>query len=336
MNKPELAIASAKRVESPGRIRVDAVDSLRGLAACTVAFIVHLANFGSPDPAPWFLQIEPFKWLHKFGALGVDLFFVLSGFIFALIYVKPIASGAVSAYDFFILRFSRLYPLHLGTLLLAAFVMWFTFFTLPFSMIPNNADPYHFFLNLGFIHYLGFQGGFSFNTPAWSLSLEGLCYAIFFVLALLSARFFAVGCVVMVLFGISMHKLALTLPLFNFQVGQATTAFFSGCLVALIFQSPNVRWLRWAALAVLGYFAFYAYVVGTIFGAVSPNMYLVFDMIIFPCVLLCALTFSVFRWPLELRRCASSGRFHTRSICCTTQFSLSFTIFPGGSEYRSR
>ena len=44
---------------------------------------------------------------------------------------------------------------------------------------PN--DWTHFVLNLGLAHYWGFEKGMSFNGPSWSLSVEILAYAAFWV-----------------------------------------------------------------------------------------------------------------------------------------------------------
>ncbi len=51
-----------------------------------------------------------FAWLYKAGWLAVDLFFVLSGFVFYALYATAIAEKAEAARSFAIKRLSRLYP----------------------------------------------------------------------------------------------------------------------------------------------------------------------------------------------------------------------------------
>ncbi len=44
-------------------------------------------------------------------------------------------------------------------------------------------DVYHFFLNIVFANYWGFQNGWSFNAPIWSISIEILLYILFYILS---------------------------------------------------------------------------------------------------------------------------------------------------------
>lgn len=166
---------------------------LRGLAAVCVVFW-HWQHFfyqgstrGSYDieRLPFFAALAP---LYLEGGRAVHFFFSLSGFLFTWLYAQRIASGEVSLRTFAVLRLSRLYPLHLATLLLvAAFqAIWYIrrdeFFVYRFN------DAYHFALNLGLLSGLGAADGLSFNGPAWSLSVEMFLYAVFFALSALRFR----------------------------------------------------------------------------------------------------------------------------------------------------
>ena len=78
---------------------------------------------------------------------------------------------------------SRLYPLHLVTLLIVALLqsMYISNNGYSFVYLFNNA--YHFILNLGFASNWGLESGWSFNGPVWSVSIEILLYFVFFILA---------------------------------------------------------------------------------------------------------------------------------------------------------
>jgi len=153
-----------------------------------VAF--HYPNFMMTGEAlpPSFVRADlPFyrgiALLYDKGLLAVEMFFTLSGFVFFWLYSAKIASGELKRGKFFLLRFSRLYPLHLATLLAVALLQW-QYARLhpeaPFFVVPVN-DAYHFALHLFFASNWLPSSGYTFNSPVWSVSIEVLLYAIFFV-----------------------------------------------------------------------------------------------------------------------------------------------------------
>lgn len=160
------------------------IDLLRGLA--TIAILVwHYQHFyypkagmrlagWSPDQQPMFTSLE---WLYLNGDWAVRFFWILSGFIFFHVYAQR---RGISVREFFVNRFSRLYPLHFITLCLVAMLQIFSLTIFNIFQIYTENNPYHFFLNLIFASHWGFQSGFSFNAPIWSVSVEVLAYAVFF------------------------------------------------------------------------------------------------------------------------------------------------------------
>jgi peptidoglycan/LPS O-acetylase OafA/YrhL len=179
---------ASESASTPGRAedRFYALDVLRGLAALSVVFW-HWHHFRADAPGgPGPVDARPlhgvFFLFYGHGLLAVDLFFSLSGFVFFWLYAGSIASGATSAREFWVRRFSRLYPLHLLTLLgmAAGQLVFVTRFGHPF--VYGNNDLRHFLLNLGFASSWGLERGFSFNAPAWSVSVEVFLYALFFAL----------------------------------------------------------------------------------------------------------------------------------------------------------
>lgn len=134
------------------------------------------ANFHR-ELQPFYSELSP---LYDFGYIGVTIFFVISGFIFFWKYREPIHCKIIDGKTFFVLRFSRLYPLHFLTLILVAVLQWLYIANSGFSFVYPHNDAYHFILNLFFASYWGFQKGYSFNAPVWSVSLEIIAYAVFF------------------------------------------------------------------------------------------------------------------------------------------------------------
>jgi peptidoglycan/LPS O-acetylase OafA/YrhL/O-antigen/teichoic acid export membrane protein len=170
------------------------LDAARSLAALAVV-CWHWQNFYGPSQpgstladfaagqAPFYAILRPF---YAAGWFAVDYFFMLSGFVMCLVYQGKVRDGHVSARTFGWLRFSRLYPLHLVTLLIiVAFQLgWWLAHG---DLVPFPAgrqvlfDAYHFMLQLPFASQWGLQRGPSFNDPIWSVSIEVLLYAAFFV-----------------------------------------------------------------------------------------------------------------------------------------------------------
>ncbi len=127
------------------------------------------------------------------GAFGVDFFFNLSGFIFYWKYADKVFRKEVSSKEFFILRFSRLYPLHALTLVLVAIMQYLYFQRYSDFFIFKFNDAYHFLLNVllipspgNFLLVLshGLEQEMSFNAPVWSVSIEAFLYLVFFCLCI--------------------------------------------------------------------------------------------------------------------------------------------------------
>ena len=117
---------------------------------------------------------------YKYGDYGVQMFWCISGFIISYVYIDKIKS--VSAKNFFINRFSRLYPLHLLTLVFVLIVQQASnYITGDYQLFYLN-DLYHFILHFFFISGWGFEKGMSFNEPIWSVSLELIAYFLFFII----------------------------------------------------------------------------------------------------------------------------------------------------------
>ncbi len=130
-----------------------------------------------PENQPFYAVLAPF---YIGGEWGVHLFWCISGFIFAWKYGTLVAAGGLSFRRFAILRLTRLYPLHFVTLLAVALLQVSYVHTHGTYFVYSLNDLRHFLLNLTFASYWGFEDGFSFNGPAWSISAEILVYVLFF------------------------------------------------------------------------------------------------------------------------------------------------------------
>lgn len=170
-------------------------DAVRGIAAIIVV-LYHWQMFYYPNDVftldgydktnlPWFSVLSP---LYLDGMVAVDLFFLLSGFIFFWLYADRISSKKMNFGKFMGFRLSRLYPIHLLTLLLVGGLQWIMLRNAGHFFVIQYNDAYHFFLNLLFMQNWGFEKGPSFNGPSWSVSAEVFLYLLFFVLCTLKLQ----------------------------------------------------------------------------------------------------------------------------------------------------
>ena len=142
--------------------------ALRGLAAWWVVGY----HFREYIPGPNALRA-----VLSHGALAVDLFFIMSGFVMALSYGPSFRDGVtVPGYLRFIaLRLGRIYPLHLLVLLL--------FISVPLTLaltgrpaLPSQFPPGYFVQSLFLVQASGFFHNLAWNLPAWSISTEMMFY----------------------------------------------------------------------------------------------------------------------------------------------------------------
>lgn len=173
-----------------------------------------------------------FFFAYNDGWLAVQFFFVLSGFIFFNLYLKKINNRQIDFKKFFILRFSRLYPLHFLTLLLIVF----TSFLFIENNFLSNTDLKNFFLNIFLIQNWGFEDGYSFNPPAWSISIEILMYGIFFFVAKTKKFLLPTVLILIILSSIVFFKYKL--------IGYGGFCFFIGGLTNQIFEFIKKKFIK--------------------------------------------------------------------------------------------
>jgi peptidoglycan/LPS O-acetylase OafA/YrhL len=174
-------------------VRTGEIKALTGLRIFAALWVV-LFHF-----RPLLYQAAPdvtaaFAPLLDRGAQGVDLFFILSGFVLTWTYIDKMGRSwsTRETLRFLWLRLARVWPVYLVTLHFAA--LWIVF-TLNVGHVPAEhvedtltATSY---LRQLFLVQLWFQpyfDGSSWDGPAWSISAEWLAYLMFGVLVLVLFR----------------------------------------------------------------------------------------------------------------------------------------------------
>ena len=179
----ELTSPRSSHTDAPSRFTL--IDALRGVAAIAVLFYhyMHFFMAGTDHTRQLaFLHRQPAQaWLsplYEYGFYAVQVFWIISGFVFAMVYLGRQATTR----EFVINRLARLYPLHLLTLLIVALLQGIALRQLGHTLFYDNYDWPHFALQLGFASDWLNWTDHSFNGPIWSVSVEVLIYAVFWLL----------------------------------------------------------------------------------------------------------------------------------------------------------
>lgn len=156
---PIQRIMSQNSSENPkptAAVNTQKIDSLTGLRALAATMVVlgHITNYN---------LLGDF-WIFKYGWTGVNIFFVLSGFLFTYLYLDKFTEGTQSLKEFFLKRIFRIYPLYLLILCITLFTRFGQY---SFWDIVTHLTMTH-----------GFFKPFreSINIPMWTLSTEESFY----------------------------------------------------------------------------------------------------------------------------------------------------------------
>ncbi len=153
--------------------RIDTLTGVRAVAALWVV-LFHLNQMDTPVH-------DRLGSVVAHGLFGVDIFFVLSGFVLSMVYVPRLPKTFTwSWYRHFIgRRFAKIYPMHLLTLL--AVIALFEVAQRIHLMIPSPSDTvWSAVCSALMLHAFGLTHWLSWNMQSWSVSAEWFAYAVLF------------------------------------------------------------------------------------------------------------------------------------------------------------
>jgi peptidoglycan/LPS O-acetylase OafA/YrhL len=258
------------------------LDALRGIAAVSVMFWHYqhfYYGFGVPhdqlrNPSLYPLH-QIFALAYDNGYLAVQLFWMLSGFVFLMVYPPDRTTKTV---EFVANRFARLYPLHFLTLLVVAALQYIALARLGRFAIFDANDTYDFFLNLFMISGWGFAHGDSFNAPIWSISVELISYALFWIFR---KQAFRLGVAIPIIVAVLAAVVSTRMGAHRF-IFQSIACFFFGAGIYIVFSAIPAAGLR-LAVSALGLVASVA------IAAALPQVSMQCRIFaIFPCLILLA------------------------------------------------
>ncbi len=200
------------------------------------------------------------------GALGVDLFFVLSGFILSHVYLREVETGSYSHARFIWARLARVYPMHLATLAgMIALVVAASALGQDFE----NRDAFKWSdlpAHLLMVHAWGVTDGVGWNFPSWSISAEWAAYLLFPVFAAIALKLKDRPFIALALAGagvaaaslafLAIDPRGMTYMTSNFGALRILPSFALGVALYLVVRSrPAPAWAAWpmalAGLAVV-------------------------------------------------------------------------------------
>lgn len=171
------------------------VEGLRGVAVILVVLFHYAIVLDARFADPWLAWIDSAiatRVVVRNGMLGVDLFFLISGFLLVLPWLRHHAAGleAPSALAFYRRRADRILPAYYVHLLILFFVLVPLLRGLEFWRL----NPVHMFENLSahvfLVHYLspGTSASVGVNGSLWTLTLEAQFYVLLPLVAPVFAR----------------------------------------------------------------------------------------------------------------------------------------------------
>lgn len=134
--------------------------------AASVVLIFHGAQSTYP------FTVYPGRYLTQYGHIAVIYFFILSGFILTITYQSALErTGVLNRGQFWLARFSRIFPLYFVALLMTVYVQK-TFYN-------ASVTPTQLLASTGLVQAWFPALVTTLNGPGWSLSVEAFFYALF-------------------------------------------------------------------------------------------------------------------------------------------------------------
>lgn len=256
-------------------MRLNSIQFLRAVAALLVVYdhsLLVQMDYGTS----W---QQNFLHINKFGCIGVDLFFVISGFIITLVANKY--TGVSQSIHFLAKRFWRINPVYyiLSLIFLPIILLKPGNLALSGDLTTNSI--------VNTLVILPTSGNISDYNPllrlGWTLSFEWLFYLLFFLLILCKVRyktFFLAGIItVLIISGSILHPHDFR---FKFITNPIMLEFLLGCIIGYIYLTvkkiSTYIGFNCLLIGVAAYFYLIIYGFGLIYyhGA-TLNGYLSFD-----------------------------------------------------------
>lgn len=247
--------ASRPYLSAPTRPELPALTGLRALAALWVVCwhaSTYLPTLPFPITRGWF---------------GVDVFFVLSGFVISYVYWNDFAEQGGGRYGHFLgLRIARLWPAHVCVMLAVLALTVASALLRPGADIDWNRLLAEVPLHLLLAHNWGVFADTKLNFPSWSVSAEFFAYLLFPLYVALFDRLRGVAALLISMVAAALScwlalAVLLDVPLnTSGRIGQIRVVceFAIGVAAFRLWRLPEVQRLPWTAITLVAFGAFSA------------------------------------------------------------------------------
>ena len=224
------------------RPTIYSLQAMRAIAASLVVYH-HAQHF--LQVRGYIPQIDPRL---EFGRAGVDIFFVISGFIMVFIAWDNFHKSGASK-DFIIRRAIRIVPLY--WIYLSVMTVLLVFLPEMFSK-GKTFDVAHMIASYLFVPWRNSAGDIApILSPGWTLSYELYFYFIFSLVLLLPRRYFMYILALCFVGGVIVGRLVeFKVPVLYMITSPLLLEFLMGCLVALLYKGGVGVSMRQALLLV--------------------------------------------------------------------------------------
>lgn len=209
------------------------VDVLKSFSAIIIIIYHyrHLTIYETPSaplPFPGFLAIP-----YRYGAVVVELFFLLSGFLLILNYLKS-GEKAQSVQSFMGRKIIRLYPAFVLTSFVCIALQLFSYYVTGGFVLNLGTNLCSIFLDLTLLKSGLFNGSVPLNVPAWFLTPLFVCYFLFWYVfhgdkMSIDRKFIAAGALMLI--GMATLLNQWNVAILNIRMGRAFSSFFAGVLL---------------------------------------------------------------------------------------------------------
>lgn len=146
-----------------------------------------------------------------------------------------ISAGKV---EYFFKRVKHLWLINVFALLIVTIEHFIYYKYTGTTYVALNFDLWHFVLNFFLLQFGITDIQYSYNVPAWCLTIELICYAIYFAVIRhdKNAEYWLIKCVGIILLGFAVLSQGLKYPIINFEMARGIVSYFFGVILCEVFK----------------------------------------------------------------------------------------------------